>query len=503
MDSQNLPIMVHRDHWTPEHMALLCGIANGGGGTLVVESTSKVFGPARRKMRRPFEQIPKLVERELGIECSTEPVLDGSVLCLEIIVPKATKPISYDGVYWLFVDDYNTRSTRKAVQAVLDGETLSTRSEGDSWELRPQPEAKIMELNTEAFLALATIKSETPSLATDALANTFSRRMSDMGLSVAQGSGLCNASVLLLHNEPDRFIPGATIKLRLIAEDGRELLVNDVNGALIHQLNETLRLLFEQYLPMAMVTAGPVDDQSLTLNFPPRDAVREALLMALAHKDYMNSAPINVDVRSRELTITHPINMGSDDDVGVPGTEESSSALVGATNPLLTHALQTMGIMSEHELHHDAIAMKCTDAGAPAPVFEQHQNGAQTIFSLEAPEQPQVSSPAHAVDLSDSPTPSAQQTQQPSSIVGLTNAAPKNAPFSARSIAAANELDLTSTDEYVLRVLHSNGRATAVRIANVLGVSESTVRRAFRKLRNHGIIDRVGSDKAGYWRVNI
>lgn len=78
---------------------------------------------------------------------------------------------------------------------------------------------------------------------------------------------------------------------------------------------------------------------------------------------------------------------------------------------------------------------------------------------------------------------------------------PRYTPFSARSIAAANELDLTSTDEYVLRVLHTNGRATAVRIANVLGVS--TVRRAFRKLKKHGLIDRIGSDKAGYWHVNV
>lgn len=86
--------------------------------------------------------------------------------------------------------------------------------------------------------------------------------------------------------------------------------------------------------------------------------------------------------------------------------------------------------------------------------------------------------------------------------MGLGEDVSRNAPFSARSIAAANNLDFTSTDEYVLRVLHSNGRATAVRIASVLGVSESTVRRSFRKLREYGLIERVGSDKAGYWRVN-
>lgn len=73
--------------------------------------------------------------------------------------------------------------------------------------------------------------------------------------------------------------------------------------------------------------------------------------------------------------------------------------------------------------------------------------------------------------------------------------------FKDRSIAAANRLDLTSTDEYVLKVIETNGRVTAPRIAEVLGVSESTVRRSFRKLRELELIERIGSNKAGYWRL--
>ena len=73
--------------------------------------------------------------------------------------------------------------------------------------------------------------------------------------------------------------------------------------------------------------------------------------------------------------------------------------------------------------------------------------------------------------------------------------------FKERSFAAANRLDMTTTDEYVLKVIEANGRVTAVRIADVLGVSESTVRRSFRKLRELELIERIGSDKAGYWRL--
>lgn len=73
--------------------------------------------------------------------------------------------------------------------------------------------------------------------------------------------------------------------------------------------------------------------------------------------------------------------------------------------------------------------------------------------------------------------------------------------FKETSVAAANRLDMTITDEYILKVLETNGRVTALQIAKLLEISESTVRRSFRRLREYGFIERIGSNKAGYWRV--
>lgn len=75
------------------------------------------------------------------------------------------------------------------------------------------------------------------------------------------------------------------------------------------------------------------------------------------------------------------------------------------------------------------------------------------------------------------------------------------APFSQTSVAAANDIALTATDEFILQALTINGRVTAAMVIEVLGVSESTVRRSLRRLREHGFIERVGSNKAGYWKV--
>lgn len=77
----------------------------------------------------------------------------------------------------------------------------------------------------------------------------------------------------------------------------------------------------------------------------------------------------------------------------------------------------------------------------------------------------------------------------------------KSTKFADKSIAAAKDIYLTQTDEYVLKILGTNGRATAPKMAEVLGVSESTIRRSFKRLKDEGMIERVGSKKAGYWKV--
>ena len=72
----------------------------------------------------------------------------------------------------------------------------------------------------------------------------------------------------------------------------------------------------------------------------------------------------------------------------------------------------------------------------------------------------------------------------------------------ARAAAMQHETSLTFSDERVLALIDIDGRLTAPRIARNLGVSESTVRRSFRRLRELGLITRIGSDKSGFWQVN-
>lgn len=60
---------------------------------------------------------------------------------------------------------------------------------------------------------------------------------------------------------------------------------------------------------------------------------------------------------------------------------------------------------------------------------------------------------------------------------------------------------VTSISDKVLVLLRANSKATAQKLAQALGVSDKTVKRHIKLLREQGRLNRVGSDKTGYWKV--
>ena len=56
-------------------------------------------------------------------------------------------------------------------------------------------------------------------------------------------------------------------------------------------------------------------------------------------------------------------------------------------------------------------------------------------------------------------------------------------------------------DRMVLEAIQQNSYFTVAQLVSQLGISESTIRRAIRKLRTNGLIQREGASKNGKWVV--
>lgn len=495
-------------YWEEGSLAVICGIANAGGGSIVVMETTRSGRGETRRFRKPFESIPSLSMAELGLACTTEPVMHGMDLCLEINVPAAEEPISYRGNYYLYSNGSNQPISSEEVERLYD------KNADTVWESRLQPFVREEDLDehTLTIMQQEVEKELGPDAASE---SSLSALLQHYGIKSKQTDAFTNTGVLLMHRAPEAYIPGAFVHIGLFGADGVQQGESElVTGPISTQLSTTLELLFGTYLPAALEEEAPTrrEGQAGGRQLPPREAVREALLNALVHKDYESGVPIKVSVFPAELYI---------DNVGRPPASWTLEDLLGRHNSRPRN-LQLMLALQRHRMLNGwgtgigAMIEACEAAGMAAPRFSLRADEMDVCFPFgrTADEQAAAGQGSGGRD-STSPFGAASERSFGPASTGMTtgdappsvarpieNDPKSNKPtFKERSIAAANRLDMTGTDEYVLKVIETNGRVTALRIATVLGVSESTVRRSFRRLRELGLIERIGSDKAGYWRL--
>ena len=60
---------------------------------------------------------------------------------------------------------------------------------------------------------------------------------------------------------------------------------------------------------------------------------------------------------------------------------------------------------------------------------------------------------------------------------------------------------MESTQDKILYLIKENLRITQTMMSNELGFARSTISSNIQKMKEQGILKRVGSDRNGYWKV--
>lgn len=81
----SLPI-ARRSVWRDDCLELVCGIANAGGGRLILDADVDSRGVVKRKTNRVMRSIPGAISQALDLTCAIELVLDGGRFCLEVVI---------------------------------------------------------------------------------------------------------------------------------------------------------------------------------------------------------------------------------------------------------------------------------------------------------------------------------------------------------------------------------------------------------------------------------
>ncbi|MDB5868938.1 MAG: hypothetical protein JWP96_1270, partial [Polaromonas sp.] len=122
-------------------------------------------------------------------------------------------------------------------------------------------------------------------------------------LHLLEGPYRKRAATLLFHADPEKFTTGACVKIGFFRTDSDLLFHGVVQGDLVTQVEKALDLLLTKYLRAGISYQGSQRLERLPV---PEAALREALINAIAHKDYAAGIPVQVSVYDHKLMLWNP-----------------------------------------------------------------------------------------------------------------------------------------------------------------------------------------------------
>ena len=448
-----------KQSWRDEYLKWICGFANAQGGTLEIGKDDRGNVVGVKGVLRLLEEIPAKVQSRLGIVVDVNLKSHSGREYIEIAVEPYPNPISYRGEF-----HYRSGSTKQVLRGAALSRFLLAKY-GRTWNDIPLPGIGLKDLDTrvvDGFLRKAVGCRRLPEDAVDEPIEILVEN-----LELRDGAHLKRAAALLFHSSPRRLMPGAYTKIGFFRE-AELLFQNEVEGDLFTQVDRVMDLLYTKY-SLGLVS---YDDIYRIETYPvPREAMREAIINAVIHRDYASPAPIQIRVYDDLIEIWNAahLNPGWTDDL-LAGKISSRPP-----NPLIANAFFRAGMIEAWGRGIRRIVNICREAGNPAPTWRLDAGADGLWVEFPFAESYLTAYAAARGSAAEGTSPGTNQKQSRST--------------------------LRYTFEQIVQSLWAEPRLSQAALAERVGLSLDGVENHLQNMIAAGIIRRVGSDRAERWEV--
>ncbi len=433
-----------KESWRDEYIKWIGGFANASGGQLLIGINDKGTVVGLSDAQKLLEDIPNKVRDILGIIIDVNLCTENNLNYLEIKVESYPYPVSYKGQY-----HYRSGSTKQELKGgALDKFLL--QKQGKRWDGVPVPYLKAHDLSKSAFTYFRKNAIVSNRLTKDILQENDEILLEKLHLT--DGDYLKRAAVLLFHADPERYVTGAFVKIGYFRTDDDLLFQDEIHGYLFEQVEKTMDLLLTKYLKASISYDGLHRAEKLPY---PEMALREALLNAIAHKDYSSGVPIQISVYADKIIFWNDGTLPENWTVEELKKKHASRPF----NPDIATTFFRAGLIEAWGRGTVKIIAECLNYGIPSPIF----NYDFASFSIEF---------------------EAQKLE-----VILEKLPKKPVIF------------LTDNQKRIIELMQENEYITHSILTKIMGVSEKTISSNIRILRKAGLIERIGSRKIGKWKV--
>lgn len=432
-ESQNTE---YKESWRDEYLKWICGFANAQGGRLFIGVNDDHLVVGVDDAQKLMEDIPNKVRDVLGVIVDVNLQKENEKEYIEIVVPPYSNPINYKGQY-----HYRSGSTKRELKGAALNRFLLERG-GIHWDEYVVSNLTESDLSEDAFRRFRKEAAESGRVDKEVLEDSNEVLLENL-LLIDGTKQLKRSAVMLFHPHPERFVPGAYVKLGFFAGEDDDLVFQDeVHGPLMLQVDEVIRLLEERYLIRAISYEKYHRRERIQY---PEDSLRESVLNAIVNKDYTSGYPIQISVYPDHLSIWNCGQLPEGWTVGRLFVKHPSMPY----NPSLANVFFRSGDIESWGRGYRRIVRMNEAAGLLPPIVET-ENGLRVTHYTD------VSAQVQAMGVEE------------------------------RAIPIL---------EHVLK----NHRVTNGEVRKILGVSRATAMRILQKL--NPLLESVGQGAGGYYRI--
>ncbi len=383
-----------------------------------------------------MEELPNKVRDVLGIIVDVNLHSEKGEDWISIEVAPHPYPVSYKGQY-----HYRSGSTKQELKgAALDRFLL--QKQGKRWDSVPVPHVSAEDLSTSAFEYFRKKATQTKRLDKAVLQENDQALIDKLHLK--EKDYLKRAAILLFHPEPEQFFTGAYVKIGYFRTDTDLRFQDEIHGFLLEQVEKTMELLLSKYLEAQIRYEGI----SRIEEYPyPEPALREALLNAIAHKDYSSGNPIQIKVYENKIIFWNAGQLPESLTIDSLLTEHPSIPY----NPDVATTFFRAGLIEAWGRGTLKIIDECREAELPAPIFSNDSSGFRIEFQ--------------------------------------------------KGVAKMSGKISGKTSEKILALIQEDEYIAIPELSQKIGVTERTIERNLQKLQQEKLLKRVGGAKGGHWEV--
>jgi ATP-dependent DNA helicase RecG len=426
--------------WRDEYLKWICGFANANGGMLEIGKDDKGNVVGLSDAQKLMEDLPNKIRDVLGIIVDVNFHTENGKEWISIKVVPHPYPVSYKGQY-----HYRSGSTKQELKGAALNRFL-LQKQGKRWDSVPVPYVSVEDLSPSAFDYFRKKAAQTKRL--DSAVLRENNELLIEKLRLKENEYLKRAALLLFHPDPEQFFTGAFIKIGYFRTPSDLRFQDVIHGYLFEQVEKTMDLLMSKYLEAQIRYEGI----SRIEEYPyPEAALREALLNAIAHKDYGSGNPIQIKVYEDRIVFWNAGQLPESLTIDSLKTDHPSIPY----NPDVATTFFRAGLIEAWGRGTLKIIDECHKLNIPTPTFSSDSSG----FGIEFKKAPQKTS---------------EKTSEKTS---------------------------GKTSEKILVLVRTNSKITIAELSEKIGITERSIERNLQKLQRDNLLKRIGGAKGGHWEV--